>query len=302
MEQYRLPIDLIERRKKKASVKGMYITSLDDHFYSKDGSISVSVIGHTKKGYVVFFSKDNISCTCPDHVHRICARPVCKHIFFVIYLSENYDIFNNIIYLDELMNQAFIDIIRSSILKIIDIKKKEIQNVETSVLLHPDRESTDCPICYESLKSSKIQMCAVCKNSFHMRCIMTAWSYSSAKGNCPYCRAKSTDNKLLCDNNENDPWSNFNFNSGENEIVEQSIEVNEIVEQPIEQPIEENEIVEQPIVENEIVEQIEQDDQIINNFIMNNLNNQSYPITQIYLTFTNYVNNINRYINYQTEN
>ena len=295
---------LISKRKKSALLKGMHITSMDDSFFLTDGSISFGVIGHTKEGYVVSFSKDNISCTCLDHIYRGHLGFVCKHIFFVIHLSKNNIIFDNTNYLKYLMNQSLIYIIRSSILKIIDIKKKEIQNVEQSVLHHPDRDS-DCSICYESFKTNKmnkIQMCAVCKNSFHMHCIVTAWSYSSAKGNCPYCRAKSTDNKLLCDNNENDPWSNFNFNIEANEIVEQPIEANEIVEQPIEQPIVENKIVEQPIVENEIVEQIEQDDQIINNFIMNNLNNQSYPITQIYLTFTNYVNNINRYINYQIEN
>jgi ABC-type transporter lipoprotein component MlaA len=70
---------------------------------------------------------------------------------------------------------------------------------------------------------------------------VTAWSYSSAKGNCPYCRAKSTDNKLLCDNKD-DPWSNFNFNNQE--------ENDEIIEQPIEQPIEQQ--IEQqiePVVE-----------------------------------------------------
>ena len=48
---------LLSKRKKRASVTGMYITSLDDHFYPTDGSISVNVTGHTKKGYVVSFSK-----------------------------------------------------------------------------------------------------------------------------------------------------------------------------------------------------------------------------------------------------
>ena len=244
---------LLSKRKKRASVTGMYITSLDDHFYPTDGSISVNVIGHTKKGYVVSFSKDNISCTCPDHIYRGHLDLVCKHIFFVIHLSKNNIIFNNTTSLRYLMNQALIYIIRSSILKIIDIKKKEIQNVETSVLPHPDRESTDCSICYESLKSSKIQMCAVCKNSFHKSCIVTAWSYSSAKGNCPYCRAKSTDNKLLCDNKD-DPWSNFNFNNQEenDEIIEQPIEqpIEQLIEQPIEQPIEP--VVEQ-FINNELI-------------------------------------------------
>jgi hypothetical protein len=212
---------LLSKRKKSALITGMHIISMNDHFHLTDGSISVNVTGHTKKRYVVSFSKNNISCTCPDQLYHGHLNLVCKHIFFVIHLSENNIIINNTTsfkYLNFLMNQILIDRIRLNILKIIDTKRKCL-NIAISVIDH--KRCDKCPICYDSFDNKQITMCNVCKYIFHMNCIVTAWSNSFANNKCPCCRAQSTDNKLLCDNNENDPWLNFNF-----EIVDQPIQVN----------------------------------------------------------------------------
>lgn len=238
MQQYHnnFPISLIEERKKRAT-KMMHITSVDDHFYPTDGTFSVSIIGHTKRGYIVSFSKDNISCTCPDSTNRTYFKPVCKHMFFIIFLSkDNLDIFNNTICLKDLMNQVLIDRILGSILKIIEIKKEDLKNQIIRVI-DPERDE-ECPICYYSFENTKLTKCNVCKHTFHITCVTNAWSHSnSSKGNCPFCRARSDVNKLLLDSNVDDAWSNFNFEIREEEDIVEPVEPVQVVQQavPVEQ-------------------------------------------------------------------
>ncbi len=98
--------DSIERRKRNASRNSnMKIVDFTKH---PDNSFNVLIKGNRGITYNVFFSEQSITCSCPDY-QKHTVKPICKHMFKLICLSENQDIFNNSMLLTDLINPQHLE-------------------------------------------------------------------------------------------------------------------------------------------------------------------------------------------------
>ena len=173
-----------------------------------DGSFIVSIKGVRGIPYQVFFSEQEITCSCPDY-QKHSVKPICKHMFKCICLSENDDIFNNIMLLSDLMNPLYLGRILENIMRIIDIKKMErYGNPQNQISIERDE---CCSICYGDFDADIVK-CLKCNHVFHQNCIRLSWNSASylSRGKCPMCRTPNSFPQLGGFNN-NDPWEIYNF-------------------------------------------------------------------------------------------
>lgn len=174
-----------------------------------NNSFNVLIKGNRGITYDVFFSEQSITCSCPDF-QKHSVKPICKHMFKLICLSENQDIFNNSMLLTDLMNPQYLERILMSTLRIIDVKKMErYGRPQNPISIERDEY---CPICYGDFDVN-ISECSKCKHVFHKQCILLSWNSSaySARGKCPMCRELNSFPNLQGGNRNYDPWEIYNF-------------------------------------------------------------------------------------------
>lgn len=199
------PRSISFRKNKALRVSPMKIINFTKN---DDGSFIVSIKGVRGIPYQVFFSEQEITCSCPDY-QKHSVKPICKHMFKCICLSENDNIFNNVMLLSELMNSQYLCSILENIMRIIDIKKMErYGNPQNQISIERDEY---CSICYGDFDTD-IAECSKCKHVFHQTCIRLSWSSAShlSRGKCPMCRAPNSFPQFGGINN-NDPWEIYNF-------------------------------------------------------------------------------------------
>ena len=213
----------IERRKVKAtkpsSMKIINFTRNDD------GSFIVFIKGNRGIIYEVFFSEHEITCDCPDY-QKHCVKPICKHMFKLICLSENVNIFNNSMLLSDLMNPQYLSCILDNIMRIIDIKKMErYGNPQNQISIERD---DCCSICYGDFDTDIVE-CLKCRHVFHQNCIRLSWNSAAynARGKCPMCRTPNSFPQFGGLNN-NDPWEIYNFSP-----LPAPVPVQEPVQEPV---------------------------------------------------------------------
>ena len=199
-------------RKYRATTQLMSIT----YFKLQDNQTDfrVGVIGARKIPYILDFCQStmNITCTCPDYEKRE-HKPLCKHMLFIVNLSNQRNIFNNLTRHDELKDVAKLTDIRQSIMAIIDQKKLSAELGESNTI---SIERDDfCSICMCDFDGELIEKCSVCSHVMHIQCIISWWNLSSRwnsiKGKCPYCKDPRGFSHIS--QNEEDPWHNFNFSN-----------------------------------------------------------------------------------------
>ena len=199
----------INNRKYRANTQHMKITYYKEHENQID--FRVGVIGSQKIPYILEFSQStlNITCTCPDYEKRQ-YKPICKHMFFIVNLSNQKAIFNNLMSHNELKDVTKLETIRLSLINIIDTKKMGSELSESNVI---SIERDDyCSICMCDL-DGQIEKCSICAHVMHDVCIQSWWnlssSWNSLKGICPYC--KSARGFLHIKPHDEDPWRLFDF-------------------------------------------------------------------------------------------
>jgi hypothetical protein len=177
--------------------------------HNTDNSFEVIIKGNRGITYDVFFSEHAITCSCPDF-QKHTVKPICKHMFKLICLSENQDILNNSMLLTDLMNPQHLERILTSILRIIDIKKMErYGGPKNQISIERDEY---CPICYGDFDEN-ISTCSKCKHVFHTQCVRLSWNSAAynARGRCPMCRELNSFPELHGGNRNYDPWEIYNF-------------------------------------------------------------------------------------------
>jgi hypothetical protein len=189
----------------------------------------VGVIGARKIPYILDFCQStmNITCTCPDYEKRE-HKPLCKHMLFIVNLSNQRNMFNNLTHHDELKDTAKLTQIRESIMAIIDQKKLSAELGESNTV---SIERDDfCSICMCDLDEGQIEKCTVCEHVMHIPCIISWWDLSSRwnsiKGKCPYCKDPRGFSHIRQDSE--DPWHNFDFSNG-SEAADQQQQVPELL-------------------------------------------------------------------------
>jgi len=200
-------------RKYKATTQRMSIT----YFKLQDNKLDfrVGIIGSRKIPYILDFCQStmNITCTCPDYEVRD-HKPICKHMYFILNLSNQTNMFNNLTCHDELKDVTKLTQIRESIMAVID-QKKLGSELEESNTVSIERDDF-CSICMCDLDEGKIEKCTVCAHVMHIPCITSWWDLSnrwnSIKGKCPYC--KDPRGFAHIKQNDDDPWNKFDFNHG----------------------------------------------------------------------------------------
>lgn len=241
-----------DHRKYKATTQPMSITYFK--LQSNGTDFRVGVIGARKIPYILDFCQStmNITCTCPDYEKRE-HKPLCKHMLFIVNLSNQRNMFNNLTRHDELKDAAKLTQIRESIMTIIDQKKinAELQESNTVSIERDDF----CSICMCDFDEGKIEKCSVCAHVMHIPCIISWWDLSnrwnSLKGKCPYCKDPRGFSHIK--QVDEDPWRNFDFSNGseapvaapvdhpqEIEIIEQSELNNQEMRQNESENLEEN--------------------------------------------------------------
>jgi len=209
-------------RKYKATTQQMSIT----YFKLQDNKIDfrVGVIGSRKLPYILDFCQStmNITCSCPDYEKRD-HKPICKHMYFIVNLSNQTNMFNNLTCHNELKDVTKLTQIRESIMAIID-QKKLGSELEESNTVSIERDDF-CSICMCDLDEGKIEKCSVCAHVMHIPCILSWWDLSTRwnniKGKCPYCKDPRGFSHIK--QNDDDPWNKFDFNHGASE-AEPSVE------------------------------------------------------------------------------
>ena len=208
-------------RKYRATTQIMSIT----YFKLQDNQTDfrVGVIGARKIPYILDFCQStmNITCTCPDYEKRE-HKPLCKHMLFIVNLSNQRNMFNNLTRHDELKDAAKLTQIRESIMAIIDQKKLSAELGESNTV---SIERDDfCSICMCDLDEGQIEKCTVCSHVMHIQCITSWWNLSSRwnsiKGKCPYCKDPRGFSHIRQDSE--DPWHNFDFSNG-SEAADQQV-------------------------------------------------------------------------------
>ena len=264
-------------RKYRATTQPMSITYFKLQSNSTD--FRVGVIGARKIPYILDFCQStmNIICTCPDYEKRE-YKPLCKHMLFIVSLSNQRNMFNNLTCLDELKDIAKLTQIRESIMAIIDEKKlsAELQESNTVSIERDDF----CSICMCDLDEGKIEKCSVCAHVMHIPCVISWWDLSnrwnSIKGKCPYC--KDPRGFAHIKQVDEDPWKNFDFSNGSAAEEDADQQVPELLEAAAEEAADQQapEARQPMIIGNppfRIVNQLHQSLSFIDIFRILNLNN-----------------------------
>lgn len=238
------PLAIEKRKNKSMKESDMKIV---DFTPNPDNSFNVLIKGNRGIIYNVFFSESAITCSCPDY-QKHTVKPICKHMFKLICLSENHDIFNNSMLLTDLMNPQYLARILESTLRIIDVKKMErYGGPQNQISIERDE---CCPICYEDFDAD-VSQCSKCKHVFHTNCVRLSWNSSaySARGRCPMCRDFNGFAHLQGGPRNYDPWEIYNF-------PPHPLPASELEEAPVPQP--------QPQLQDDLVEE-NNDDSFPNN-------------------------------------
>jgi hypothetical protein len=239
-------------RKYRATTQKMSITYFKLQDNPKD--FRVGVIGSRKIPYILDFSvsKLDVTCTCPDFQNRE-SKPICKHMLFIISLSNQRSMFNNLTSHIELKNETIISLIRTSLIAVID-KKKLSSELDESNTVSIERDDF-CSICMCDL-DNKIEKCSVCSHVMHIQCITGWWELSSRwnlnKGKCPYCKDPKGFSHIKY--MDEDPWKNFDFSLEASAPEAQSIEVPAPEAQALEAPAPEAQAIEVPAPEAQALE------------------------------------------------
>jgi len=200
------PLSIRKRKQHATRNSNMKIV---DFTQNPNNSFNVLIKGNRGITYYVFFSERAITCSCPDY-EKHTVKPICKHMFKLICLSENHDIFNNSMLLTDLMNPQHLERILMSTLRIIDVKKMErYGGPQNPISIERDE---CCPICYGDFDVN-ISECSKCKHVFHTQCVRLSWDSAvyNAKGKCPMCRELNSFPNLQGGNRNYDPWEIYNF-------------------------------------------------------------------------------------------
>ena len=239
----------------------------------------VGVIGARKFPYILDFCQStmNITCTCPDYEKRE-HKPLCKHMLFIISLSNQRNMFNNLTCHDELKDATKLSAIRQSIMAIIDQKKINAE-LEESNTVSIERDDF-CSICMCDLDEGQIEKCSVCAHVMHIPCIISWWDLStrwnSIKGKCPYCKDPRGFSHIR--QVDEDPWKTFDFSNGSSASAEQQVPelllpaAEEAAEEAAEQPIFDV-VIGNPPFQFEIINQLHQTLAFIDRFRNLNVNN-----------------------------
>jgi hypothetical protein len=224
-------------RKYRATTQPMSITYFK--LQSNNTDFRIGVIGSRKIPYILDFCQStmNITCTCPDYEKRE-HKPICKHMLFIVSLSNQRNMFNNLTQHNDLKDAAKLTQIRESIMAIIDQKKinSELQESNTVSIERDDF----CSICMCDLDEGQIEKCTVCAHVMHIPCIISWWDLSnrwnSIKGKCPYC--KDSRGFAHIKQVDEDPWKTFDFSNGssasaDQQVPERLLPEEEAAEQPV---------------------------------------------------------------------
>jgi len=246
-------------RKYRATTQPMSITYFK--LQSNDTDFRIGVIGARKIPYILDFCQStmNITCTCPDYEKRE-HKPICKHMLFIVSLSNQRNMFNNLTRHDELKDVAKLTQIRESIMAIIDQKKlgAELQESNTVSIERDDF----CSICMCDLNEGQIEKCTVCAHVMHIQCITSWWDLSSRwnslNGKCPYC--KDPRGFAHIRQVDEDPWKNFDFSNGSEAVQQQQVPeqlplAEEAVVQEVPEQLPPVEEVDQSIVQSRMINQ-----------------------------------------------
>lgn len=278
------PIRFIDR-KYRATTQPMSITYFKLQSNSTD--FRIGVIGARKIPYILDFSPStmNITCTCPDYEKRE-HKPLCKHMLFIVNLSNQRNMFNNLTCHDELKDVAKLTQIRESIMAIIDQKKISAELQESNTVSIERDEF--CSICMCDLDEGPIEKCSVCAHVMHIPCIISWWDLStrwnSIKGKCPYC--KDPRGFAHIKQVDEDPWKTFDFSNGSAAVQKQQVpeqllpEAEEATDQQlpdqqlpaVDQPIFDS-VIENPSWQFGIINQLRQTLSFIDRFRNLNVNN-----------------------------
>ena len=248
-------------RKYRATTQHMSIS----YFKLQDNhtDFRIGVIGARKIPYILDFcqSSMSITCTCPDYEKRE-HKPICKHMLFIVSLSNQRNMFNNLTRHDELKDAAKLTQIRESIMAVIDQKKLSAELGESNTV---SIERDDfCSICMCDLDEGQIEKCTVCAHVMHIPCIISWWDLStrwnSIKGKCPYCKDPRGFSHIRKDSE--DPWHNFDFSNG-SEAAEQPVP--ELLLPAANQPIFDV-VIGNPPSQSEMIDQLRQTLAFINRF------------------------------------
>lgn len=241
-------------RKYRATTQQMSIT----YFKLQENQFDfrVGVIGSRKMPYILNFcqSSMNITCTCPDFEKRQ-HKPLCKHMLFIVNLSNHQSMFNNLNSLDELKNTIKLSAIRNNLMSIIDSKKLNAE-LEESNTVSIERDDF-CSICMCDL-DVQIEKCSVCAHVMHISCIKGWWELSprwnNIKGRCPYCKDPRGFSHI--NYNAEDPWKLFDFQVALEDVDQQVQEpmlppAEEAIDQQVQEPLlpSAEEVVVQPVQE-----------------------------------------------------
>jgi hypothetical protein len=268
-------------RKYKATTQPMSIT----YFKLQDNNTDfrVGVIGARKIPYILDFCQStmNITCSCPDYEKRE-HKPLCKHMLFIVNLSNQRNMFNNLNHHNELKDVAKLTQIRESIMAIIDQKKlsAELQESNTVSIERDDF----CSICMCDFDEGQIEKCSVCAHVMHIPCIISWWELStrwnSLKGKCPYCKDPRGFSHIK--QIDEDPWKIFDFNgSSAQEAADQQVPellppAQEAADQQVPEPMppaQEAAVIGNPQFQIGIINQLRQTLAFIDRFRNLNLNN-----------------------------
>ena len=239
-------------RKYRATTQQMSITYFKLHDNQTD--FRIGVIGSRKIPYILDFcqSSMNITCTCPDYEKRQ-HKPLCKHMLFIVNLSNHQSMFNNLTSHNELKNTIKLSAIRQNMMAIIDHKKINSE-LEESNTVSIERDDF-CSICMCDL-DVQIEKCSVCAHVMHISCIKSWWELSprwnNIKGRCPYCKDPRGFSHI--NYNAEDPWKLFDFHAAIEAVVQPVQELLPPAEEAVVQPVQEllppaEEAVIQPVQE-----------------------------------------------------
>lgn len=260
----------IQRRKYQATRESnMKIVDLTQNPHNN--SFNVLIKGHRGITYEVFFSDSAITCSCPDY-EKHTVKPICKHMFKLICLSENHDIFNNSMLLTDLMNPQYLARILESTLRIIDVKKMErYGSPQNQISIERDE---CCPVCYGDF-DVYVSKCSKCKHVFHTNCVYLSWNSSAyhARGKCPMCRELNSFPELHGGNRNYDPWEIYNFPPAPAPAPAPAPEA-DLIENPPPSPAPQAQ-------QDELVEEHHDDDFLLNDGFLPIENNIIFPAPQI---------------------
>lgn len=160
-----------------------------------NGNTSVHVAGSQRHVYTISIDDDGtIKCNCPDL--RSKGKIWCKHICFTLFKVAKLDV--QTINGPNRLSPESQKIVKST-LALCLVNKKYVNQVLSDrfkAISLPDasfvRNGDDvCPICYDPMKNSDIQVCNVCNNGIHVGCLdrwVNHLHSNSQRVSCVFCR------------------------------------------------------------------------------------------------------------------